>query len=192
MSYSLSINFWDKVHQRDTRTGFIVSVSLHALLFIVSGTLFVKTARFNVQPVPQSTTVELIETIPPQPVIENMAPPKPVEKHVEIKKTQPLKIQKIESQVIRVKANPDYFQNPAPEYPELAKQMQQEGLVLLSVDVDRTGYPLKIEMIKSSGFPLLDQAALKAVRHWKFQPGSIGNVPIESTVNVPIRFRLVK
>jgi protein TonB len=93
---------------------------------------------------------------------------------------------------VKVKANPDYFQNPPPEYPELAKQMRQEGFVLLAADVDREGMPIKVEILKSSGFHLLDQAALKAVRHWKFQPGRIGSIPIESTVTVPIRFRLEK
>ena len=70
--------------------------------------------------------------------------------------------------------------------------MHQEGIVMLSVDVNKEGDPVSVEVIQSSGFRLLDQAALKAVRHWKFQPGSIGNIPVESTVTVPIRFRLEK
>ena len=86
--------------------------------------------------------------------------------------------------------NPDYFQNPPPEYPELAKQMRQEGRVMLSVTVDRQGLPIKVEIAQSSGFRLLDQAALKAVSHWKFQPGRIGDFPVESQVTVPVRFRL--
>jgi protein TonB len=91
---------------------------------------------------------------------------------------------------VRGKANPNYFQNPAPEYPELAKQMRQEGLIILAVDVDREGLPIKVEINQSSGFRLLDQAALKAVGHWKFQPGRMGDIPVESTAIVPIRFRL--
>jgi protein TonB len=61
---------------------------------------------------------------------------------------------------------------------------------MLGVDVDGAGDPVKVEIIQGSGYSLLDQAALKAVRHWKFQPGSIGNIPVDSTVTVPIRFRL--
>jgi periplasmic protein TonB len=91
---------------------------------------------------------------------------------------------------VKVKANPDYYQNPPPEYPELAKQMRQEGLVMLAVEVDREGAPVMVEILKSSGFHLLDQAALKAVRHWKFQPGKIGDLSVESNVTVPIRFYL--
>jgi len=70
--------------------------------------------------------------------------------------------------------------------------MRQEGLVMLSVDVNREGAPVHVEVIQSSGYRLLDQAAVKAVTHWKFQPGSIGGIRIDSTVTVPIRFRLEK
>jgi periplasmic protein TonB len=89
-----------------------------------------------------------------------------------------------------VKANPDYFKNPAPPYPELAKQMRQEGFVMLSVEVGTRGEPIKVDITQSSGYHLLDQAALEAVSHWKFQPGSIDNVAVDSTVTVPIRFHL--
>ena len=61
---------------------------------------------------------------------------------------------------------------------------------MLTVDVDREGTPVQVEIKESSGFRLLDQAALKAVRHWKFQPGRIGVFPVESEVRVPVRFRL--
>ncbi len=171
---------------------FIASLSVHVILFFIGGAIFIKTAQYNVQNVPQSTTVELVEALQPPPVIENMAPPKPIEKPAQVKKQEIVKIQRVFSQVIKVQANPDYFQNPPPEYPELAKQMRQEGLVLLAVDVDREGTPIKVEIKQSSGYRLLDQAAVRAVSHWKFQPGRMGDIPVESTVTVPIRFRLEK
>ncbi|MCF6156657.1 MAG: energy transducer TonB [Candidatus Brocadia sp.] len=90
----------------------------------------------------------------------------------------------------RVKGNPGYFQNHPPEYPRLAKQMRQEGLVILRVEIDQKGMPVKVEVEQSSGYQLLDQAALKAVRHWKFQPERMGNMPVKSRVAIPIRFRL--
>ena len=45
-----------------------------------------------------------------------------------------------------MQANPKYFQNPPPEYPELAEQMRQEGLVMLTVDVDREGTPVQVKL----------------------------------------------
>jgi len=196
MTYFRSITWWKDIHKRDERIGFVTSLSVHALLFFIGGAVFVKTAQYNIQNVPQSTTVELVEAVQPPPVVEDIVPAKAIEKPVEVKKLIEIKkqvvtiIQKNIGHVIRVQANPNYFQNPPPEYPELAKQMRQEGLVMLTVDVDREGTPVQVEIKESSGFRLLDQAALKAVRHWKFQPGRIGVFPVESEVRVPVRFRL--
>ena len=189
MTYFHSNIWWNDIHKQDERTGFIASLSIHVLLFFIGGAIFVKTAQYNVQSVPQSTTVELVEALQLPPVVENMALPKHIQK-VEVKKQELVKIQEKVSQVIKVQANPNYFQNPPPEYPKLAKQMRQEGLVMLAVDVGKEGSPIKVEIKQSSGYRLLDQAAVKAVSHWKFQPGSIGNIPVESTVTVLIRFRL--
>jgi protein TonB len=198
VTYFYQINHWNEIHQRDGRIGFIASVIVHSVLFFIGGIIFVKTAHYNVQSVPQSTTVELVEAVQAPPVAEDILPPKPIEKPVEIKKPVEnkkqviVKIQKAASKVINIKADPDYFKNPPPEYPEFARQMRQEGLVMLSVDVNSAGMPIKVEIKQSSGYRLLDQAAVKAVSHWKFQPGRLGDIPVESRVTVPIRFQLEK
>ncbi|MFO0795617.1 MAG: energy transducer TonB [Candidatus Brocadiaceae bacterium] len=88
------------------------------------------------------------------------------------------------------KSKPGYLRNQPPEYPQLAKQLHQEGLVLLRVEIDQKGIPVKVEVVQGSGYQLLDQAALKAVRHWRFQPERRGDMPVESRVTIPIRFRL--
>ena len=87
-------------------------------------------------------------------------------------------------------AQPNYMTNPPPKYPEAARSLGQEGTVLLLVDVGRDG---KVEMVrvkKSSGHRLLDNAAYKAVKSWKFQPAKIGSLPVGSKVEVPVRFQL--
>ncbi|MDR4499476.1 MAG: energy transducer TonB [Candidatus Scalindua sp.] len=92
--------------------------------------------------------------------------------------------------MIKAKSKPGYFQNRPPRYPPLAKKLHQEGLVMLIVEVNQKGVPVKVDVEHSSGYQLLDQAALKAVRHWRFQPGLIGGMPVESKVSIPIRFRM--
>jgi protein TonB len=87
-------------------------------------------------------------------------------------------------------ARPNYLRNPVPPYPVEARREGQEGLVLLVVAVDRAGRPEKISLGKSSGFPLLDDSALTAVRRWKFKPARMGGLPQASIVEIPIRFQL--
>jgi protein TonB len=89
-----------------------------------------------------------------------------------------------------VKAAPDYGINPAPEYPVLAKHRGYEGLVFLEVLVDRKGKVAELRLARSSGYPVLDQAALQAVKKWLFKPAKRGTEPVEDWVKVPIRFQL--
>ena len=82
------------------------------------------------------------------------------------------------------------FRNPAPPYPYAAIQQQQEGLVTLEAVIDKAGRPVSVEITQRSGFPLLDQSALRTVRRWKFDPAHIGFLPVQSRIVIPIRFVL--
>jgi protein TonB len=172
----------------------MVSLLIHGFIFAFSGLTFIPHAQYSVQPSVQTVEVSLRETgeTSDEVTFSSGVLARSEATKQSFKKIASSPLAPHNEAGVRIKANPNYFQNPSPEYPELARQMRQEGLVILSVDVDRTGEPIKVEMIQSSGYRLLDQAALKAVSHWKFQPGSMGNIPIESTVTVPIRFRLEK
>ena len=87
-------------------------------------------------------------------------------------------------------AKPRYRMNPAPEYPIGSRRRREEGVVLLSVAVDASGAPSTISLSRTSGYPLLDHAALDAVRRWSFEPARAGGIPVFSTVIVPVRFSL--
>jgi protein TonB len=63
-------------------------------------------------------------------------------------------------------------------------------VVLLNVLVDKTGHPQKIDIKKSSGSKMLDKAAVEGVWQWTFQAAKFGAIPVESKVDIPIRFRL--
>jgi protein TonB len=89
-----------------------------------------------------------------------------------------------------VQAKPNYLKNPEPVYPELARRRRQEGLVLLAVKITAQGRAERVEIKKSSGFFLLDNAAVEAVRDWEFQPARIGSLSLESEIEVPVRFEL--
>ncbi len=85
---------------------------------------------------------------------------------------------------------PGYLKNPPPHYPAESVSRGEEGLVLLSVTVDKTGRARNVDLKQTSGFPLLDKSAIKAVKGWKFNPGKLGFVASESRLVIPIRFRI--
>src|SRR3989338_2862847 len=63
---------------------------------------------------------------------------------------------------------PNYLKNPAPPYPWEAREKGWQGVVILKIDVDKSGNPTKIEKEKSSGHDVLDESALKTIRRWRF------------------------
>lgn len=85
---------------------------------------------------------------------------------------------------------PDYLSNPPPAYPLLSRRLKEEGLVLLSVTISPEGNAEEVTLRRSSGFERLDEAALKAVRRWRFKPSRLGGIAISDTVQVPVRFQL--
>lgn len=80
--------------------------------------------------------------------------------------------------------------NPWPDYPRLARRRGQEGEALLAVTVLASGMPAAVELRTSSGYSLLDEAALDAVRQWRFLPALVAGQPVRAVVDVPIVFRL--
>lgn len=89
-----------------------------------------------------------------------------------------------------VPARPRYRDNPPPAYPELARRRQIEGTVVLEALVNGRGRVDDLNVHASSGYNLLDDAALRAVRNWLFDPGKKGGMPMAMTVLVPVRFAL--
>jgi len=86
---------------------------------------------------------------------------------------------------------PDYGENPKPPYPLIARRMGTQGTVLLHVHVRADGSVAEAEVQQSSGSPVLDASALRTVREsWRFVPARRDGVPVESWVEVPIRFVL--
>lgn len=80
--------------------------------------------------------------------------------------------------------------NPAPDYPELARQEGMEGLVVLNALISTQGKCVDIIIIKSSGFWVLDEEAAGTVKKWNFAPMLENGSPVQGWVQVPIRFKL--
>lgn len=84
----------------------------------------------------------------------------------------------------------DYLHNPKPVYPVMSRRLGEQGRVVLNVRVLANGSPEKVEVKTGSGFPRLDQAALEAVRQWRFTPAKRGEEPVDAWVLVPLNFSL--
>ena len=62
--------------------------------------------------------------------------------------------------------------------------------MLLEVFVNKAGAVESVRLDQTSGFDILDKAAIKRVKKWLFYPGSKGDELIEMWVKIPIRFQL--
>lgn len=80
--------------------------------------------------------------------------------------------------------------NPRPEYPRTAREAGWEGTVVLQVMVLPDGTAGNVTLHKTSGYSILDEAALAAVKGWQFVPAMDGNFPVQSMVRMPVRFDL--
>lgn len=80
--------------------------------------------------------------------------------------------------------------NRPPNYPPSARRRGQEGVVIIRVTVAVDGRASATTIVTSSGVPILDEAAIEAVRSWRFLPAHHGAEQVAGTLDVPIRFDL--
>ena len=83
-----------------------------------------------------------------------------------------------------------YKNNPPPDYPTIAVRQGWQGTVLLRVRVLQSGTVESVEVVRSSGKKVLDEAAIHTVERWVFAPSTRGNAAIDGFATVPIEFKL--
>jgi periplasmic protein TonB len=77
-----------------------------------------------------------------------------------------------------------------PEFPESARKANAEGTTLLKVEVLANGRVGEIVVTRSSGRQDLDDAAIAAVKQWRFEPARRGSTAVAMWANLPVRFQL--
>jgi len=85
---------------------------------------------------------------------------------------------------------PQYGNNPLPIYPIEARKLHQQGTVVLSVLVNAQGIVETLAVKQSSGDVLLDQAAIRGVKRWRFKPATVAGIPVSTQIEQPIQFTL--
>lgn len=122
--------------------------------------------RFDPEPPPPAETVPLPETAPDSEAAPSMA---------EASDATPLP-----------------GRNLPPHYPRLARIRGWEGTVTVEVRVEADGTPGEVRVVSSSGYHALDEAAVEAVRGWRFSPALRRGRPVASSCTFTFQFRLVE
>lgn len=81
---------------------------------------------------------------------------------------------------------PRMISSVLPVYPSIARQAGQEGNVVIETVVDKTGNVASMKVV--SGPPMLRQAALDALRQWKYEPSMLNGQPVSVQMIVTIQF----
>jgi protein TonB len=76
----------------------------------------------------------------------------------------------------------------APEYPEIARRAGIQGTVILEAILDATGRVESVRVLRSQ--PLLDEAAIRAVRQWRYSPTELNGVPVPVLMTITVNFFL--
>lgn len=97
------------------------------------------------------------------------------------RRTGPVRVAELPVAPVRIAA-------AQPVYPDVARAAHVEGTVILECVIDTTGRVTNIRVIKS--MPLLDQAAIEAVRQWRYTPSVYHGRPVSVLMTVTVRFML--
>jgi periplasmic protein TonB len=82
---------------------------------------------------------------------------------------------------------PQKIVHVAPIYPPIAQMSHKEGIVIIEATIDVAGNVVAAKILRSE--PLLDQAAVDAVRQWKFTPTLLNGVPVPVLMTVTVNFK---
>jgi protein TonB len=87
-----------------------------------------------------------------------------------------------------VKAPVGLFQ-PRPPYPESARRLHEQGIVILQAIVATDGSVENLAVAKGA-FPLLDESALETVKTWKYRPATLNGRAVKVFLTVTVNFQL--
>ena len=83
---------------------------------------------------------------------------------------------------------PTKIRNVQPVYPQIAQSARVQGVVIIEATIDPSGKVANTRVLRS--IPLLDQAALDAVRKWEYEPTLLNGVAVPVIMTVTVNFTL--
>jgi protein TonB len=85
---------------------------------------------------------------------------------------------------------PVKLRNVNPQYPAEALEAKVQGVVIIEARIERDGTVGDVRVLRS--IPMLDQAAVDAVRQWEFQPTWLNGEPVPVIMTTTVNFTLSK
>jgi protein TonB len=85
-------------------------------------------------------------------------------------------------------SEPRKTKNVAPAYPEMAKRARVQGTVILEATISPQGRVTDVKVLR--GIPMLDEAAMSAVKQWSYTPTMLNGVPVPVIMSVTVNFKL--
>jgi protein TonB len=145
------------------------------------------------EPVQKSEPVEVVKPeletpMVETPPIENVIPE--IEVPVEEPSPDAITAEVSPAPPVAETANMTVSRRVDPVYPPSSRRNGEEGTGMFRVLVDAKGRPSQVEVVKSSGFPRLDEAAMQAIRKWAFKPAVQGGQAVQSWTRVQVAFKL--
>ena len=83
---------------------------------------------------------------------------------------------------------PRKLKNVNPAYPDIARQARVQGVVILECTIGPDGRITDVKVLR--GIPLLDAAAVDAVKQWVYEPTFVNGVPARVIMTVTVTFKL--
>ena len=83
---------------------------------------------------------------------------------------------------------PKKIKDVPPDYPAIAQQARVQGVVILEARIDEQGFVTDLRTLRS--IPLLDQAAIEAVKQWQYEPPTRNGVAVPVLMTVTVNFSL--
>lgn len=116
--------------------------------------------------------------------------PVPIDPPKEVVKEEPIEPEP--APIIPPSAEAKELHNPAPPYPKMSRKLKEEGTVTLKVLVKADGRVEQVEVVNSSGYKRLDDAAQTAFKRWRFSPATQAGVAIDYWYEFDFEFSLRK
>ena len=140
------------------------------------------------------------DPLPPDPEAPRLAQPEPAHEKMETPELEEpekpaeehpaVQVPAVAPKQAKIDAPPKPYKTIRPDYPKGARQRGEQGDVVLEIRVNAAGIVDRVDIVSPSGFPELDEAAVRAVRTARFTPAKSGRKSVDSTARLKLEFKL--